>query len=84
MDAEPIEGLRGILVKVGSATPFARAFVVGSMIGVAAYAAGLPRQAFTNEGEMRPFKGVSRSPEATYYHFLAVPVGSAAAAALLV
>ena len=75
-----IEGLRGVLVRVGLATPMSRAFVAGTVVGLAAYAAGYPKSAFDDRGEMRPFSLVSRAPTATTNHFLAVPLGAAAIA----
>lgn len=70
-----IEGLPGIMVYSGLGTPFARAFVVGALSGVALYAVGMPRACFDDEdGGMRPFKLLSSAPTATYAHFLALPV----------
>lgn len=73
-EGEAIQGIPGMLVKFGLATPMSRAFVAASLSGVAAYALGMPSGAFDEEGEMRPFQGISRSPHATYSHFLLVPV----------
>ena len=75
-----IEGSRGVLVKVGLATPSSRAFVVGTAVGLGAYALGMPKVSFTEDGQMRPLKHVSSSPDATYAHFLAVPLTAAAIA----
>jgi len=77
---EEVVGARGILVKMGLAQPESRAFVVGGFVGAAMYALGLPKQAFTEDGEMRPFKPLSPHPSATYAHFLVVPVSAAIAA----
>lgn len=75
-----IEGVRGVMVRAGLATPLSRAFVVGTVVGLLAYAIGWPRDAFDEKGEMRPFKLVSSAPTATTHHFLAVPVSAAAIA----
>ena len=71
---ELVTGARGLFVKVGLGRPEARAFVAASLVGVAAYIARMPPQSFTDEGEMRPFKALSKSPEASYAHFLLLPV----------
>tara|TARA_B100000212_G_scaffold342571_1_gene330725 strand:- start:2145 stop:2408 length:264 start_codon:yes stop_codon:yes gene_type:complete len=75
-----IEGMRGVMVKVGLATPMSRAFVAGTIVGLAAYAVGWPQASFDEKGEMRPFSLVSKAPNATTHHFLAVPLGAAAIA----
>ena len=75
-----IEGVRGVLVKVGLATPLSRAFVIGTAVGLAAYAVGFPKASFDEKGEMRPLSLVSSAPTATKNHFLAVPIGAAALA----
>jgi hypothetical protein len=77
-----IDGARGILVHMGLATPTSRALVVGSAVGILAYALRMPAVAFDEEGNMRPFKPLSKAPTATNAHFLAVPVGAAALAFL--
>ena len=63
-DKPVIEGTRGVLVWCGLGTPTSRGFVAGALVGVAAYALGMPKQCFTEEGELRPFKGVSKDPHA--------------------
>lgn len=77
---ETVDGVRGILVKIGLGEPASRAFVAAAVVGVTAYAFKLPTASFDEEGEMRPFKATSRSPHATYTHFLAVPLVAAATA----
>ena len=52
-EAEDI-GVRGAMVALGLATPFRRAFVVGTLVGIVAFTAGLPKSAFTEAGELRP------------------------------
>ena len=79
-DTPAIEGTRGVLVNMGLGTPLSRAFVAGSVIGIAAYVLKLPRTCFDEDGEMRPFAVVSKAPTATNAHFLAVPVAAAALA----
>jgi hypothetical protein len=82
---QPIQGARGILYYVGLGTPSSRAIVAATAVGLAAYAMGLPTAAFDEEsGEMRPLKGLSSAPNATYYHFLAVPVSAAVVAGILI
>ena len=71
-EAEEI-GVRGAMVALGLGTPLKRAFVVG----IIAFTAGLPKSAFTDAGELRPQRGLSNDPEATNYHFLAVPLSAA-------
>jgi len=77
-----IEGLRGVLVQAGLASPLSRAFVAGTVVGIAAYAVKWPRDSFNEEGSMRPLSLVSKDPTATNSHFLAVPLGAAAIAYL--
>tara|TARA_Y200000002_G_scaffold357252_1_gene339634 strand:+ start:216 stop:491 length:276 start_codon:yes stop_codon:yes gene_type:complete len=64
--------------------PVPRAIAVATLVALGAYAAGLPKRCFDEDGNMRVFKGTSRSPEATYYHFLAVPVTAFAFSALFI
>ena len=77
--AEPVQinGLRGMLVVCGLGHPLARAFVAGTLVGVVAFTAGLPRSAFTEEGYLRPQVGLSSDPEACDYHFLVLPLSVA-------
>jgi hypothetical protein len=77
-----IEGLRGILVYVGLGNPLARAFVAGTVVGLGLYVAKMPTASFDEKGQMRPFKPLSKAPNATNAHFLAAPLGAAAAAFL--
>ena len=82
IDEPRIEGLRGILVKVGLANPSSRAFVAGVAVGIGAYALKCPSQCFDEDGQMRPLALVSSAPTATNTHFLAVPLAAAAVAYL--
>lgn len=77
MDEAENIGVRGALVALGLGTPFKRAFVAGVLVGIVAFTAGLPKSAFTDAGELRPQRGLSNDPEATNYHFLAVPLSAA-------
>ena len=79
MSGEPVEirGARGVLVVCGLGHPLARAFVAGTLVGVLAFTAGLPRSAFTEDGHLRPQAGLSSDPEACDYHFLVVPLSVA-------
>jgi hypothetical protein len=74
---EEVVGARGVLVKLGLAQPESRAFVAAGLTTVVMYAAGAPKSAFTEEGELRPWKPLSADPTATNLHFLAVPLGVA-------
>ena len=58
-EAEDI-GVRGALVALGLGTPFRRAFVVGTLVGIVAFTAGLPKSAFTEDGYLRPQVGLSK------------------------
>lgn len=78
MDPPVIEGTRGIMVKVGLGQPAARAFVAGTAVGLLAYALKVPQMSFDDKGEMRPLKGLSNAPSASYTHFLGVPLATAA------
>ena len=80
MEPPVIEGVRGVMVRAGLATPVSRAFVAGTVIGLGAYVIGYPKSSFDERGEMRPFSLLSRAPNATTNHFLAVPIGAAAIA----
>jgi hypothetical protein len=79
MDPPVIEGTRGILVKIGLGQPVSRAFVAGTAVGLLAYALKVPQMSFDDDGEMRPLKGLSNAPTASYTHFLGVPLAAAAA-----
>lgn len=82
MDGDRIDGARGILVKLGLGEPVSRGFVVAVAVGITAYAFKLPGACFGEEGEVRPFKGLTKAPNATYTHFLAVPLAVGAAVSL--
>ena len=70
-------GPRDILVALGLRTPLSRAFVASVLVGIVAFTAGFPKSAFTEEGELRPQRGLSNDPQATDYHFLVVPLTAA-------
>ena len=72
-----VDGMRGVLVMCGLGHPLARAFVAGTLVGIVAFTAGLPRSAFTEDGYLRPQVGLSSDPEACDYHFLVVPLSVA-------
>jgi hypothetical protein len=76
MDEAESIGTRGILVALGLATPLKRAFVTSVLVGIVAFTAGFPKTAFTEEGELRPQRGLSRDPQATNYHFLVTPLSA--------
>ena len=68
-----VESLRDILVTVGLGSPVRRAAAVLGISLALAYVARLPTAAFAEDGSVRPLQ------EATYQHFLVVPVALAAA-----
>jgi hypothetical protein len=74
-----VESVRDILVTVGLGTPLRRAATVLGISLALAYLGRMPDGAWDDEGEMRPFKLISQDPEATYNHFLVVPVALTAA-----
>ena len=76
MDEAESIGTCGILVALGLATPLKRAFVTSVLVGIVAFTAGFPKIAFTEEGELRPQRGLSRDPQATNYHFLVTPLSA--------
>lgn len=79
MSFEEVQGVRGLLVKMGLQTPSSRAFVAGGITAAVMFATTTPKAAFTDEGEMRPWAVLSPHPSATQVHFLAYPLGVAAA-----
>ena len=74
-----VETVRDILVTVGLGTSARRATAMLGISLALAYIARKPSGAFTEDGSIRPFKGISQDPEATYQHFLVVPVALAVA-----
>lgn len=76
---EEVFGVRGLLVKMGLGAPSSRAFVAGGVAAAVLFATTTPKAAFTDEGEMRPWSVLSPHPSATQVHFLAYPLGVAAA-----
>jgi hypothetical protein len=77
--ATKVETVRDILVTVGLGTSMRRATAMLGISLALAYVARKPEGAFAEDGSMRPFKLISQDPEATYQHFLVVPVAVAAA-----
>ena len=51
-----------VLSHGGLASPYSRAFVVATGVGVLAYGMGFPRQSFTEDGEMKPFALLNPGP----------------------
>ena len=78
MNVETVDDVRGILVRMGLAQPISRAFVIGVTVAGLAYLAKYPKEAFREDGSMKPHKALSPEPDATYTHFLLAPVGAAA------
>jgi hypothetical protein len=77
-----MSGVTEGLFKLGLGTPGARAFAAFTVTSAWCYTAKYPEQAFTDEGGFAPFKLLSKSPDATYQHFLLLPVGLAVTAYL--
>ena len=76
MDEAESIGTRDILVTLGLRTPLSRAFVASVLVGIVAFTAGFPKTAFTEEGELRPQRGLTNDPRATNYHFLVSPLSA--------
>lgn len=70
-----IDGWKGKAAMLGLGKPEARGCLCAVAIGVAAYLAAQPSVCFTAEGRVRPFKALSSEPDATYAHFLLLPLG---------
>ena len=77
------DNYRDICVLLGCATPGRRALVAAGVVSVVALAIKQPSAAFDKNGGVRPFKGVSKDPDATYFHFLTVPLLAGTAALVL-
>lgn len=76
---ESVNGVAGILVKVGLGQPINRAFVAGTTAAGLAFLATFPKESFRSDGSLKPFKGLSAEVDSTYTHFLLVPVVAATA-----
>lgn len=80
---ETVDGVRGMLVKMGLAQPSSRAFVAGVTAAGLLYIAGKPNAAFREEdGSMKPFSLISSELDTTTTHFLLLPSAVAIAAFL--
>jgi len=77
---ETVDGMRGIMVKMGLGQPASRAFVAMAVAAGVLYAAGKPAAAFREDGSMKPLAMLSAELDATTTHFLLIPsaVGVAA------
>ena len=74
---------RQALSALGLGKPASRAFVVGIGATALLYAVGYPKEAFLDDGSMRPFKPITPGPDGvTAKHFLVLPLGIATAAYL--
>ena len=76
-DGSYVQGWKGVCVLCGLATPEARGFTAAVLVTTIAYIFKFPSVSFTDEGKMRPLKVISKDPEATHAHFLAVPIATA-------
>ncbi len=64
------------LVSLGLGKPISRAFVAGTVATSVLYASGYPKDAFRDDGSMRPFALLSPGPDGvTGKHFLVLPLG---------
>lgn len=80
----PKIGWRDVLVTMGLGQPLARAFVAGVAGVTVLYAAGYPREAFDEDGNIRPFAPLTPLADGvTSKHFLVLPLTIAAAAYIL-
>ena len=70
---------RSVMVVLGMGNPASRAFVAGTAAAGVAYLSGYPKQAFRDDGSMKPLKFISPDPDATNTHFLLIPAVAAAA-----
>lgn len=77
-----VSNWQGALVALGLGSPAARAFVAGAACTGVAYLAGMPSDCFREDGTIKPFKPLSAELDATYAHFLVVPLTAATAAYL--
>ena len=66
--------MRRIARRCDEVAPLAGSIVGATIAGCGAYACGIPRAAFDDEGKCRPFKPFAAGVEGTYYHFLAIPL----------
>ena len=69
-----VNNMRGHLVQLGLGRPLARAFVASTAAAAVVYMSGYPQAAFREDGTLKAFKPLSAEPDATYTHFLMVPL----------
>lgn len=79
---ETVDSVRGIMVRLGLGQPLSRAFVAGAVAAGVAYASGYPKEAFRDDGSIKPLKYLSPEPDATHAHFLLIPLATALAVGL--
>ncbi len=77
-----VDGIRGVLVKCGLASPSSRGFVAGVATAGVLYLAGKPAAAFREDGSMKPLAFFSPEPDATLTHFLLLPTVAVVATCL--
>ena len=78
-----VQDWRDVMVMAGLGQPVSRAFVVGVAAASVLYATGYPRDAFNEEGGIRPLALLSPGPDGVNAkHFLVIPVALAGAAYL--
>ena len=71
---EVVETWQHMLSKMGLKNPSARAFVAGVAVTSVLYFAGYPKEAWDEEGNMRPFYPLSQGPDCVCRkHFLVIP-----------
>ena len=77
---ETVQTYPDMMVKLGMATPAARAFTAGSFVATVAYLSGFPSGAFQS-GQLKPLRAAGGGVGAGA-QFLYLPLGVAAAAYL--
>lgn len=76
---QDVVGWRGAMVALGLSNPVARAFVAGTACTGLAYLSGKPSDCFREDGSIKPFAPLSSELDATFTHFLVLPLTVATA-----
>jgi len=68
--------VRDAMVTLGLGHPASRAFCAGTAATSVLYASGYPKDAFREDGSMRPFSLLTPGPDGvSSKHFLVLPIG---------
>lgn len=71
----PVIGVKDALVALGLGNPTSRAFVAAVTVAGGLYLTGLPKDAFREDGTIRPFAPLMPGPDGvTSKHFLVCPL----------